>query len=247
MKAPNEKLIETLFTYHALRYLEGSGATVYTPSSREEYRDGYDAVLMGATGFDELYLQFKTPALLEGDGYSFATYEHQHQRLQEYPHDTAFYLTHLFRGVDQVLRAQQEAVDPLDFLHWYVAIEIGRLANVQRFRYFGDLKARWAHEVLFKVRTDKKWEHPKTALHARGWMTGAELVQRFQRDEVGAHVYLAGGDVEEQTPVAYRRRVSDRDCPMSPEQAERWVRGDEKRDWGTALRKNVRPLLPDHD
>jgi hypothetical protein len=43
MHAPNEKLIETLFTYYTLRFLDGSGATVYTPSAREEYHNDYDA------------------------------------------------------------------------------------------------------------------------------------------------------------------------------------------------------------
>ena len=242
MKPPNEKLIETLFTHHALRYLDGSGATVYTPSSREEYRNGYDAALMGAAGFDELYLQFKTPGLRDRGGFSFATYEHQHQRLQEYPLDTAYYVTHLFRGVDEVLKAQREAAAPLEFLHWYVAIEVGRLPNVQRFRYYGDLVSRHAHEVLFKVRTDKKREHPKTPLRPQGWMTGAELLERFKRDEIGAHVSLGGRGITKTAQALVFPDVSDRHCEMSPERAQQWVHRDEKRDWGTALRKNFRPL-----
>jgi hypothetical protein len=249
-KPPNEKLIETLFTHHALRYLDNSGATVYTPSSREEYRNGYDAALMGAAAFDELYLQFKTADLLDDDGYSLGTYEHQHQRLQQYPLDTAYYVTHLFRGVDQVLQAQRETPAPLDFLHWYVAIEIGRLANVQRIRYYADLRSRQAEMVLFKLRTDKKGEHPKTHLQPQGWMTGAELLERFKRDEVGARVRLVSGgghladgdDLQMASPPPREMDWSRKPCLMSPGHADRWVRGDEGRDWGTALRKNFQAL-----
>src|SRR5262249_20423542 len=125
MKAPNEKLIETLFTHYALRFLDGSGALVYTPSNREEYLEGYDAKLMGASGFDELYLQFKTPSLLQDDGYSFGTTTHQHSRLKGYPHDTAYYVTHIFQTISQIQDAQRKATKPADFLQWYVAIEIG--------------------------------------------------------------------------------------------------------------------------
>jgi hypothetical protein len=237
MKPPNEKLVETLFTHHALRYLDGTGATVYTPSSREEYRDGYDARL-GFNSFDEIYLQFKTPNLLAGDGYSLATYERQHQRLQKYRRDTAYYLTHLFRGVDHVLQAQREASAPLDFLHWYVAIEIGGLADVQRFRYYADLQRREANVVLFKVRTDRKGDAPKTRLHEQGWMTGAELLERFKRDEVGTHFRLieSGSD-----RLTVGEELKANVVPMSPDLADEWVQGDEGKDWGTALRKNLQP------
>jgi hypothetical protein len=249
MKAPNEKLIETLFTYHALRYLEGCGASVYTPSTREEYELGYDAKLMGAGGFDELYLQFKAPSLLKGDGYSFRTYEHQHDRLQDYPSDTAYYLTHLFRGVEQVQRAQREATNPLDFLRWYVAIEVHRLERVQLFWYAGDTESRRAYGVLYKLRDDRPREHPKRPLDSGGWMTGAELLLRFEQNAIGARMILAGGDDEAQTPAALVQgeKVLDRVCLMSPERARQMIRGDEGRDMGTALRKNAEPLPPDTD
>src|SRR5262245_37728970 len=97
MKAPNEKLIETLFKSNALSFLKAAKVTIYAPSTREEYACGYDSKLMGARGFDELYIQFKTPYLLENEGRSVATTTHQHARLLNYPLRTAYYVTHTFR------------------------------------------------------------------------------------------------------------------------------------------------------
>ena len=252
MRAPNEKLIETLFTHHALLVLGTTGASVYTPSTREEYEKGYDARLMGASGFDELYLQFKTPNLLQGDGYlddyGFATTAHQHERLQDCPLDTAYYVTHLFRSVEQIQRAQHGAKEPLDFLRWYVAIEVGRLdAQLQRFRYSASLADLRTHSVLYNTRADRTRKHPKTPLASGSWIPGDELLLRFRDSRIGAQVILAGTAAEKPVDLPRLRALSDRACMMSPTRAREMVRADEQGDWGTMLRKNIVTLPVDEE
>jgi hypothetical protein len=156
VKAPNEKLIETLFTHYALRVLGDTGVTVYTPSTREEYTNGYDAALMGASAFDELYIQFKTPDLLKRGGYSFGTRPHQHARLQHYPRHTAFYVTHTFEVLDQIQQAQRDAAtDPDALLRRYLAIEIKHLnPDVSRFRYQAEAPEYSPQDVTYKRRSD---------------------------------------------------------------------------------------------
>jgi hypothetical protein len=245
MKAPNEKLTETLFTVYALRYLESCGSgRVYTPSTREEYTCGYDTLLMGASEFDELYLQFKTPNLLEVNDYGFRTTPHQHERLQDYPCDTAYYVTHLFRDICAIQNAERAATDPLHFLHWYVAIEIKRLAgNLRRFRYTGDMALQEARDMRYNLETDPKRTQPKTPLSPDRWISGDELLWRFCRSEVGSRMILAGQDAADLPPAA-PSQLGDRVCIMSPERANQMIRGDEGTDWGTALRKDFRPLSP---
>jgi hypothetical protein len=243
-KAPNEKLIDTLFIYYALRHLEASGGSVYTPSSRQEYEDGYDAKLMGVRGFDELYLQFKTPHLLQWNGYSFGTYKHQHDRLRAYPINTAYYLTHIFRNVEQVLQAQRGAKVPLDFLEWYIAINIGVLGDVKRFRYYG--KTVFCRELELSCRlTTDFGVRPKWPLDKSAWMTGAELLMRFELNEVGTRMILESGEDPEKLDGARLTDQVKRDrmYQMSRERARQMVSEDEKTDLGFALRKNAEPLL----
>ncbi len=242
MKAPNEKLIETLFTIYALRYLDPcGGGRIYTPSTREEYMCGYDSLLMGASEFDELYLQFKTPNLLRINDYGFRTTPHQHERLQDYPFDTAYYVSHLFRDIGQIQKAERSAADPLDFLRWYVAIEIKRLASdLRRFRYTGDMSLREAYDMFYNLETAPKRTQPKTQLSPGSWLSGDDLLRRFARGVAGARVILAGDATKDIGQAALR--VGDRVCIMSPEQANRMVRDDEGADWGTALRKDIFPL-----
>ena len=73
---------------------------------------GYDPRLMGASGFDELYIQFKTPYLLENDGRSVPTTPHQHARLLHYPPKTAYYVTHTFHEVHQIQELQRTRTTP---------------------------------------------------------------------------------------------------------------------------------------
>src|SRR5438105_2126304 len=136
-KAPNEKLIETLFNYNALRFLEAERVTLYAPSTREEFASGYDAKFMGASGFDELYIQFKTPDLLVNQGRSVPTTPHQHARLLHYPAQTAYYVTHTFHEVRQLQDMQWAGIGPPEFLRRFLAIEASHLdKDVSRLRYY---------------------------------------------------------------------------------------------------------------
>ena len=250
----NEKLIEMLFTYYALRYLDGCGVTVYAPSSRAEYITGYDAKLMSANGFDELYLQFKGPRFLKRKKwrYGIFTTQHQHTRLQCYPFNTAYYVAHTFRDVAQIQRAQYEWTNPADFLKRYVAIEIRRLEdNVKFFRYSADRADFVPHEVYYNLDTDA---HPRKATHEvdgdrGGWMNGEELLRCFCEGNVGARVRLEGWGMAVAPPAPDAGIMDDR--LMEHDGLEPWdlphdsvvqmADVDQGKDWGVALRRNIVP------
>ena len=153
-KAPNEKLIEMLFNYNALRFLEGEKVTMYAPSTREEFACGYDSKLMGANGFEELYIQFKTPNLLENYGRSVPTTPHQHARLLHYPPKTAYYVTHTFHEIHQVQELQRTITSPEEFLRRYFAIEANHFEqDVTRIRYYV-YDDEHPEEITYKLRLD---------------------------------------------------------------------------------------------
>jgi hypothetical protein len=245
MKAPNEKLIEILFTHYALRYLDGCGIRVYTPSSREEYVKGYDAKLMGACGFSELFIQFKTPNVLHGLGYSFPTRAAQHQRLRYYPKHTAFYVSHTFWDVQEIQKAQQLAT-PAEFLRRYVAIEVRCLEDdVRRFRYYAQkppYKPAW---VRYKRGVDGTIKYPQHSVDPAHWMLGDELLNRFRSGSVGAWVLPFGVDDEYQTEDAgWPDHESQREWLVTKRLIEQMSGRDKGIDWGTALRKDFKPLAP---
>jgi hypothetical protein len=247
-KAPNEKLIETLFTHYALRVLGDTGVTIYTPSTREEYKKGYDAALMGASAFDELFMQFKTPALLECGGYSFGTRPRQHRRLQLYPPNTAYYVTHTFESLVQIQEAQRHAAeDPDAFLRHYLAIEIERLEpDVTRFRYYAPAPDYEPECVSYKLKPERK-RTPGNRVACGGWLTGDELLRRFLARALGARVFLLGGkdETNEDTERVLPAGVDMPPLSMSPDKADRMAGKETGTDWGTALRKNFVPLPSD--
>jgi hypothetical protein len=197
---------------------------------------------MGACGFDELFLQFKTPVLLLGDARSFATTNHQHRRLKCYPQDTAYYVTHLFRDVPQIQHAQRTAANPEDFLRWYLAIEISRLElDVRRFRCYASGSA--VDTLLYKRDVDGPRRTPIHRVNCgRDWMPGDELLRQFRQGTIGARVCLI---TQDQPEAIASRFLEDRDTPLfdiNPASAEQMAGNEVGTDWGIALRKNCIPL-----
>lgn len=243
-KAPNEKLIETLFNYNALRFLEREGVTLYTPSTREEFASGYDAKLMGVSGFDELYVQFKTPYLLENDGRSVPTTPHQHARLLHYPPNAAYYVTHTFEGIDQIQELQRTRTSPVEFLHRYFAIEANHFEeDVTRLRYYV-YNPEHPEEIRYKRRVDPG-RNPARPVDDNDWLNGEELLSRFARGEIGARVQLvvlddvdgfSATEANQSTLTAKRRSEL---WVMSPDQALKIGPGDDEEGrWGEFFRRN---------
>jgi hypothetical protein len=250
MKASNEKLIETLFIYHALRFLADDTVTVYTPSTREEAVEGYDAKLMGASEFDQLYLQFKTPNLLVREdagrnGYSFATTPHQHRRLKRYPVWSAFYVTHTFRSVEDVQSAQMAAKPPDTFLRRYFGIEIEQLhLDISTFRYYAPTPGFLPNEIKYKLSSETTTRTPTHPLRqGHCWLDGEEILERFKNRKIGARVRLVSRTADELS-VGVRHPILD----LPPFDVTRDLlpqmggEEDEGGGYGTAIRRNHAPL-----
>ena len=129
---PSEKSTEILFNHYLLQMFPIGSVALTAPSSVEEYVTGYDTKVVGATSFQEMYLQFKTPSY-----YSNITkkstirtsqgYLQQHQLLQSYPPETAYYVFHTFQSVENLLEAQRKSTTSEQFLRHYIAVETSQL------------------------------------------------------------------------------------------------------------------------
>lgn len=242
-KIPNEKLIETLFNYSALRFLEAEKVTLYAPSTREEFTCGYDSKLIGANGFDELYVQFKTPSLLNNDGRSMKARTHQHARLLRYPPRTAYYVAHTFESIPEIQEVQRTATGPADFLRRYCAVEASQFEeSVTTVRYYV-FHPEQCGDICYKLGSDLG-RKPTRPIDEREWINGEELLSRFARGEIGARVVLvSSGDAngqaarqaKEQAVMGERRGEV---WVMSPGEADAMASGDDEEGrWGESFRK----------
>ncbi|MGC4042250.1 MAG: hypothetical protein QM758_00410 [Armatimonas sp.] len=127
-KVPPEKTIETLFLRYLLQCFPLGKASLYAPSTREEFLNGYDAQVLGPSAFWEVFLQFKRPTLTQA-GFTIQLTKHQHQRLRKYPPKTAYYIAATFLTVEELMHAQRTITNPHDFLSRFIAIDLACLED----------------------------------------------------------------------------------------------------------------------
>jgi hypothetical protein len=166
-------------------------AWIYTPSSRQEYRNGYDAKIVGQGAFREIVLQFKCPKP-SYDQFSIRVTRHQHEVLRKlYPPGVAYYVTAAFRNVREVQAAQRQAKSAAEFLRHYVAIEISEHLPVDAQRLYFERGAEpWKiRTVGYKREAEGKARKasqrvPKTT----GWGSGYSLINKVREKAIGTIV-----------------------------------------------------------
>lgn len=188
MKAPNEKLTELLFTRYMLQSFRLNEVSLYAPSSREEFYKGYDAKFIGKKGCRELYLQFKTPNLTRS-GFTIRLQRHQHNRLRRYPHGSAYYVSHVFRGISEVQDAQLKVSQSSDFLRQYIAINASSLpCNTNFVQYTSEPISEYPGEPKYKTEQDGNIRKAPTDLIGSEWLRGDLLLQKFKDRKIGRQI-----------------------------------------------------------
>lgn len=201
MKAPNEKLIELLFTRYMLQSFRLTEVSLYAPSSREEFRKGYDAKFIGKKSCKELYLQFKTPNLTRS-GFTIRITPHQHNRLTKYPHGSAYYISHTFQDISEVQDAQLKVSLSSDFLKQYIAITASSLPyNTNFVQYKREPISEYPREPKYKTDQDGNIRKARTNVMKSEWLRGDVLLQRFKDDQIGSRVRLRSFDDNQDHPV----------------------------------------------
>jgi hypothetical protein len=201
----NEKLLETLFNRFALQCFRLGDAWVHTPSSREEFVNGYDACIVGMRNLREIVVQFKKPNPTR-TGFTIAMMPHQHEKLRSlYPPGTAYYVSATFRDFAEVQTAQRRVKKASEFLRYYVAVEIrDALPADVKFIQYERQETFWAaRNVRYKCETDGATRRaPHAVPNRRGWESGIGLIRKFKRRELGRLVRLFG--IEEEVNKATR-------------------------------------------
>lgn len=237
----NEKLLETLFNRFALQCFRLGEAWVHTPSSREEFVNGYDSRIVGVGSLREIILQFKKPNPTRR-GFTIAVTPHQHEKLRSlYPPRTAYYVSATFRDFAEIQVAQRQVQKAADFLRYYVAVEIrGTLPNDVNFIQYERHEASWAgRNIKYKCERDGA---TKTATHAvssrGGWESGTNLIRKFKQRTAGSLIRLFGDDedcLDSAKQVYSGERLGEAWWPLAVE-LERAVDAESSADFPTALR-----------
>ncbi len=182
-KAPSEKNIEILFVRHALN-LCGESATLFAPSTREEYKSGYDAKFVGQ-GCREIYLQFKTPRILTKGGFSISLNPPQHKRLLNYPPDAAFYVFSAFTSKEDLKEQQIQLPKPKDFLNLYLAVEVHSMPLTTDFFHYSCCAYKKPCNVKFKLERDGNIQSAPHQVDGKACYQGASLIKSFKNRRIG--------------------------------------------------------------
>jgi hypothetical protein len=209
----NEKLLETLFNRFALQFFRLGEAWVHTPSSREEFINGYDSRIVAVGSLREIVLQFKKPNPTRG-GFTITLTPHQHKKLRSlYPPGMAYYVSATFRDFREIQDAQRQVTKAADFLRYYVAVEIGNTLpnDVQFIQYERNDDSWLGRNVKYKCEEDGNTRKARHAVSSRGgWESGTNLIRKFKQRKAGSLVRLFQSNDEK-----VERHQSDLCAPLT--------------------------------
>lgn len=192
---PSEKSIEILFNHYLLQMFPAGSISLIAPSSVEEYITGYDTKIIGSSSFQELYLQFKSPSHYSAitNKSTIRTYQgymQQHHLLQAYPPKTAYYVSHTFHTITEMLDAQRLSKTPEEFLRHYIAIETSQLPVLMTFLHHSrDASNTDILDVGYMRRI-----LPSTS---PACIRGDDLVKKFRSAQAGIRVQLTDTPLED--------------------------------------------------
>lgn len=189
----SEKSAEILFNRFLLQSFPLGRVQLFAPTSFEEFRNGYDARVVGFSSFRELYLQFKAPLYSESRArFTVSATAHQHRLLKSYPPRSAYYVAPMFKSLAELNAAQSNLHTAADFLKNFVCIEVAPLpTELDFFHYVQPPSHRESPQVKYKTPGDGQ---TRTAIHpvnGDGWLRGSTLLTKFKANEIGVRCDLA--------------------------------------------------------
>lgn len=192
-----EKTEEMLFTRYFLQACGLGNITLYAPSSIEEGVEGYDAKLFGAHAFQELFLQFKSPVYKKREHlFRVDITPHQHEILQGlYKPGHAFYVTHVFRSLDELHEVERNMQQASEFLLHFIAIQVSGLpSDAKFFTYKKPLSHHASPDVKYGDAKDRGKHEGSTPLPKHQWLRCSKLLRDFREDKIGRWVELIVDD-----------------------------------------------------
>jgi hypothetical protein len=196
-KPISEKTSAMLFNRFMMQAFLLGEVTLFAPSTVDEYVEGYDTLLKSSAVNREICLQVKAPTYSHHWGlFKIDVQEHQHELLQEYPPNTAYYVTHTFRSASEIQEAQRNVAQAADFLLHFVCIEISRLPrNLNFFHYEPPETHSYSPPVKGKLRSEKV-RKARRDITGEGWCRGKQLRDRLRSSpDIGAPVGQWNGKV----------------------------------------------------
>jgi hypothetical protein len=192
MKPVSEKAAEILFNRFLLQSFPLGKIELFAPSSIEEFQKGYDSKVAGHKAFREMYLQFKSPSYSERwNLFTITLTSHQHAALKNYPPNSAYYVSPMFRSLGDLNAAQRDLTMAKDFLRYFVCIEISRLPHEVNFcQFIAPGSNRESPQVKYKIPEDGNTRRATHTIQGLGWLRGSGLLEKFRNDEIGTKVTL---------------------------------------------------------
>ena len=224
----SEKAAEILFNRYMLQSFGLGGAQLFAPSSIEEFKNGYDAKIVGFSPLREIYLQFKAPDFLErNQRFTIRTTPHQHALLKSYPARAAYYVSAMFHSMEQMNQAQAILKTAEDFLKDFVCVEVSCLPpDVRSIHYSRPENHRSSPNVGFKNSQNGKSSNDVQPIIGNSWERGNTLMSKFKTGKLGNVVDLNSADVKHQIAPALEQA----------DDAERYLTKFSEADFGVFIR-----------
>jgi hypothetical protein len=165
--------------------------SLYSPSTREEFIEGYDSKFIGSSSCSELLLQFKTPNITR-EGYTIYLNSHQHSRLKKNPPKGAFYLSHVLEEISEIQIYQSTIKKSADFLRYYIAISVDALPEDVNFIQYERSKDNGPMAPHYKTSREGNIRKAKKPLSWKKgeYFKGTTLLRKFKEKEIGQKVFF---------------------------------------------------------
>lgn len=246
-KPISEKTSEILFNRYLLQAFRLGEMSLYAPSSVEEFKNGYDLKLIGLSSFRELYLQFKAPSYSESRRrFTISVTNHQHRMLKQYPDRTAYYVAHTFTSIKDFIDAQRKLQISMNFLRYFVAIEISSLPDeIAFFQYSQPSSHRESLCIRYKKASDGNSRIARNKIVGSACLRGNQLAEKFKNDCIGTLVQLSNDSDYQEVRHSLFDPTENRKVPgtfmwqMTPLKAQVMADGCGNTDFGIHLRKEL--------
>ena len=197
----SEKGFEILFNRFALNKFNLGELVLYAPTSYEEFTNGYDTKITGLETFREIILQFKSAAInKKGDLFTAQITKHQHEILNKYDSDTAYYILPTFESIKELNKIQASLKSSNDFLKYCICIDASKLPEqVDFIQYRKPDSHKESPLIKYKIPEDGKVKKAKHNIKGNAWCRGSTLLDKFKSNSNGTVFSTSGSGTTPRT------------------------------------------------
>jgi hypothetical protein len=195
VRVVSEKFLEMMFNYAMLRAADMGSLGFYAPTSRQEFKDGYDANFTGMKSCHEVYLQFKAPKYISSKRQiTIEPTTYQHKILKVYPAGSAFYVLPLLTAPADWTKALSEAKSADEILKHFICVDAADLDKEADLLHYTPTE-NGRNELFFRRSDDlnEAGKKPRNSVHSvmkSRIRRGDSFRKAFKKSEVGWSVTL---------------------------------------------------------